>query len=471
MPLHGAAGAVPVVSQAVIVRQPHDLETFASLGAALRAGNLVAFPTETVYGLGANGLDPIAVLKIFKAKGRPLHDPCILHVASAEDALQLLDLGTGSKSAQSGATSARAMFDLLAAACWPGPLSIVGPAKQVVPPEVTAGTRFVAVRCPAHPVARQLLEAANVPVAAPSANRFGHISPTSASHVMDDLGHVPGLQVLDGGSCQVGIESTVLKLEISDSGQLVRLRMLRRGGVTRDRLHAIIQDGVASGALLAPVPVTWPEVRISSSVNPHQLLAIPDSLPGGQVQESPGMMLRHYSPAIRTVLLSVLDQKTCGAALGIPLDRCVLIDFCGRMRCQHALFLKAFNLCGDADTAGAAAPFRNMDSPAHGKPGQSTHDQLAPRGGAAPEPEVAARPQQAEAACAQVFAVLRAAEALAASEGGELICIVDFCPSHAGGFEEALHDRLFRAAAGQRAALVLDEAPCLCSLPSTAGQP
>ncbi|OLQ13944.1 Threonylcarbamoyl-AMP synthase [Symbiodinium microadriaticum] len=209
---------------ACILRPPHSSERFEALGAALRRGRLVAFPTETVYGLGANGLDPDAVLQIFEAKGRPLTDPCILHVSKAADAHALLDLDP----------DARAVFDVLTKEFWPGPLSIVGPARPVVPPQVTASTGFVAVRCPSHPLARQLVEAAGKPLAAPSANRFGHISPTLPDHVLQDLQHVPFLQILDGGPCNVGIESTVLKLDLASSAK--SLLLLRQGGVPRERL-------------------------------------------------------------------------------------------------------------------------------------------------------------------------------------------------------------------------------------------
>jgi tRNA threonylcarbamoyl adenosine modification protein (Sua5/YciO/YrdC/YwlC family) len=161
----------------------------AAAGAMLRAGRCVGFPTETVYGLGANALSEAAVLNIFAFKGRPLTDPLIVHVpdAAAAGALVLLP------------PPARRVFDALAAAFWPGPLTLVARAVPEIPLKVTAGTGFVGVRVPHHPLAQALLRAAGVPVAAPSANRFGHVSPTRASHVIADLGaHAIGVLMGEG---------------------------------------------------------------------------------------------------------------------------------------------------------------------------------------------------------------------------------------------------------------------------------
>jgi L-threonylcarbamoyladenylate synthase len=171
-------------------------EAIADAAARLRAGELVAFPTETVYGLGANALDANAVARIFAAKGRPAWNPVIVHVPNAAAARALV--------AEWPDRAQR-----LADAYWPGPLTLVLRRAPQVPDGVTAGTDTVGVRVPAHPVALALLEAAGVPVAAPSANRFTHLSPTTAAHVAAALGdHVAC--ILDGGPCDVGIESTVL---------------------------------------------------------------------------------------------------------------------------------------------------------------------------------------------------------------------------------------------------------------------
>ena len=187
-------------------------------------GSIVAFPTETVYGLGANALLPTAVTRIFEAKGRPLTDPLIVHVHSAEAALKCVEFSGGETS------PSLAIFNRLAQCFWPGGLTLVAPAatgvgnSHIIPPLITAGTNWVGVRCPSHPLSLKLLALANVPIAAPSANKFGHVSPTSSLHVLNDLGK-ESIYVLDGEdkkeafivpTCQFGIESTVVK--ISDGG-------------------------------------------------------------------------------------------------------------------------------------------------------------------------------------------------------------------------------------------------------------
>lgn len=377
---------------AVILRPPHEDGRFERLARHLRKGHLVAFPTETVYGLGANGLDPTAVLKIFAAKGRPLTDPCILHVASAKDALRLLDLDS--------LPDGKELFEALAEAFWPGPLSIVGPARPEVPSEVTAGTGFVAVRCPSHPIARQLVEAAGVPLAAPSANRFGHISPTCPEHVFEDLQHVPFLRIMDGGPCTVGIESTVLKLDTTSEPRCVRL--LRRGGVTEEKLEAFLADCFAKGKLQEAVHFVAPT---KSPVKDE-----------AEAQQAPGMLLKHYAPSVSTALLSS-DSLSKGEALETSPSKTVLIDFRGKWSEKHQIFLKVF-LLGDEGASNSA-----------------------------------------EDACRHVFSTLRAAEAFALAEKAELICIADFNPSGLGGYAAALHDRLFRSASGRRVMMTAGETP------------
>jgi len=196
-----------------------DRATLASAAVALRAGGLVAFPTETVYGLGAAAFDEKAVARVFAAKGRPSHDPLIIHVASGGDLSALFE-------------SITPTMQRLIDTYWPGPLTIVAPKHRKVPLSVTAGRDTVAVRIPAHPVATVLLELAGIPVAAPSANRFSYISPTSAEHVAADLSD--SLDVLvDGGPTPIGIESTIVSVE----GDVVSV--LRRG--------AVVIDGAVAG--------------------------------------------------------------------------------------------------------------------------------------------------------------------------------------------------------------------------------
>ena len=186
----------------------------------LLAGEVVAFPTETVYGLGALALDPKAVARIFDIKSRPRFDPLIVHVATAREAW--------------GLCSRRSVVaQQLAESFWPGPLTIVLPKAPIVPDIVTAGLDSVALRVPAHPMARALLERLGAPLAAPSANRFGRVSPTRAQHVDHDLGEGVPL-ILDGGPCQKGLESTVLSL-LGD-----RPLLLRPGATPREDIEAVI---------------------------------------------------------------------------------------------------------------------------------------------------------------------------------------------------------------------------------------
>ena len=222
-----------------------------SLAADLLArGELVAFPTETVYGLGANALNRKAVLSIFAAKGRPADNPLIVHVwnrAQLDDLCEVTPM-------------ARRLMD----AFWPGPLTILMEKKEAVPPEVTAGLPTVAVRMPSHPVAAAMLKACNLPIAAPSANRSGKPSPTTARHVLEDMdGRIP--LILDGGSCEVGLESTVL--DICHGKPCI----LRPGGVTRAMLEAVLGEVDVAGSVLRP-------------------------LQKGETALSPGMRYRHYSP-------------------------------------------------------------------------------------------------------------------------------------------------------------------------------
>ncbi len=235
----------------------------------IRAGGLVAFPTETVYGLGANALDPAAVEKIFAAKRRPAWDPLIVHV----DSRQMLE---------SVAVSLPARFDDLFSAFMPGPLTVVLRKRAVVPEAVTAGRETVAVRFPAHPVAQQLIGASGLPIAAPSANRFGRLSPTTAEHVLADLeGRIDA--VLDGGPCPIGVESTVLDLT-------AKPLILRQGAVTREQLEALLGEVAA--------------------LEPGALFPPQQGLP------SPGLTPRHYAPRTKLVLCD-----GCESAFGAAVER------------------------------------------------------------------------------------------------------------------------------------------------------
>lgn len=226
-----------------------EAEAIARAAAVLRGGGLVAFPTETVYGLGADVLDAGAVARIFAAKGRPAHNPLIVHVPDAEVAAQVV--------AEWPEMAAR-----LSDRFWPGPLTLVLPRREAIPDVVTGGGPTVAVRAPAHPVALALLRAAGVPIAAPSANRSGQVSPTRAAHVLRGLnGRIEML--LDGGPTAGGLESTVLDLTASPP------RLLRPGLVSPAAIEAVIG------------PITRP-----GQIAPAET----DLLP------SPGLLTRHYAP-------------------------------------------------------------------------------------------------------------------------------------------------------------------------------
>jgi len=195
----------------------------------IRNGAVVAFPTETVYGLGANALDAHAVARIFEIKRRPHFDPLIVHVASIEEATSLVTESGWTKPAER-----------LAAMFWPGPLTIVLPKRDHVPDIVTSGLSTVAVRIPDHPLALGLLEAAEVPMAAPSANRFGSVSPTTAQHVRDSLGEDVDL-ILDGGPCRAGVESTIIAFgHREDASDGRRPAILRVGALSLEEIEDCI---------------------------------------------------------------------------------------------------------------------------------------------------------------------------------------------------------------------------------------
>ena len=242
----------------------NDAQVAALAAHALTAGNLVAIPTETVYGLGANGLNPEAVAKIFQVKGRPQDNPLILHISKAED-MELF--------CHSIPQAAYA----LAEAFWPGPLTMVLPAKDIVPMSTRANLPSVAVRCPDCDITRQIIALAGVPIAAPSANISGKPSTTTAQHVYDDhAGKIP--LIVDGGACRVGVESTIVDLTEE------RPRLLRPGGITPEQLKAVLGDLLIDKAVTA-------------------------SIDHDAVVKAPGMKYRHYAPAEPVVIVSGSREK------------------------------------------------------------------------------------------------------------------------------------------------------------------
>ena len=239
-------------------------ETYMLASEILAGGGLVAFPTETVYGLGANALDRDAVLSIFAAKGRPADNPLIVHIPDRSQLSALCSVPD----------HAEALMD----AFWPGPLTLLFEKKASVPDEVTAGLPTVAIRMPSHPVAREMLQTCNLPIAAPSANSSGRPSPTTSAHVLEDMnGKIP--LIIDGGMCDVGVESTVLDL---CHGQPV---ILRPGGVTREMIGSVLHCDIAlAGSILRPLREN------------EQAL-------------SPGMRYKHYAPKALVTLVEGSAEK------------------------------------------------------------------------------------------------------------------------------------------------------------------
>jgi len=232
-------------------------------GRILKDGGLVAFPTETVYGLGANGLDPDAVRSIYAAKGRPSDNPLILHISKPEDAFRLWE--TVPKCAP-----------VLMETFWPGPLTIIAPRSRIVPDAATGGLNTVAVRLPANETAQALIREAGVPIAAPSANLSGKPSPTTANHVFQDMnGRIP--LILDGGPCRYGVESTVLSLVDVPT-------ILRPGAITREMLEAVIGEVQVAGSILSP-------------------------LGEGETAASPGMKYKHYAPTADVIVVNGPTEK------------------------------------------------------------------------------------------------------------------------------------------------------------------
>ena len=239
--------------------------------AIIRAGGLVAFPTETVYGLGANAFDAPAVARIFEAKGRPTFDPLIVHIADRNDLSRLF----------TEAALADPRITILADAFWPGALTIVAAARPEVPGLVRAGLETVGVRLPRHETALALIRAAGTPIAAPSANRFGRLSPTTADHVLEQLdGRIDA--VLLGEATEIGVESSVVALDGDGPA-----RLLRHGGIPLEELARVLAD---HGGITAVAPTARPGVPL----------------------QAPGMTESHYAPIVPLLLAST--EFPAGAA-------------------------------------------------------------------------------------------------------------------------------------------------------------
>ena len=301
---------------------PQDGENTAAIAAdIIRNGGLVAIPTETVYGLGANGLSEAAVDKIYEAKGRPKDNPMILHVT---------DMAQVEALCHDIPASAYALAERF----WPGPLTMVLPAKPHIPKRTTGGLSTVAVRCPDHPVTREVIRLAGVPVAAPSANLSGKPSTTTAQHVLHDhQDHIDA--VIDGGACRVGVESTIVDLTETPA------RLLRPGGVTPAQLRSVLGTVIVDKAVTAQLK--------------------PD-----EVAKAPGMKYRHYAPQCQVVIVAGSRQAAARyiRAHYQPGDR--VLCFAEELPLYEDCNPLAYGLEADASTlsAGLFSALRELDDPA-----------------------------------------------------------------------------------------------------------
>jgi L-threonylcarbamoyladenylate synthase len=322
--MQSTMGAAKIVS-------PDELEACAK---RLNEGKLVSFPTETVYGLGCNALDPSAVHLVFLAKERPLTDPLIVHVNEQEQAFDLWKVDERER-------------EILAALCtafWPGPLTLVARADTTkVPDCIMANTGFVACRSPSHKLARALIKASNLPLAAPSANKFGHVSPTRAQHVYHDLQDEDVWILRDDDSdeanimtCQVGVESTVAKLE---DGVLT---VLRQGAVSQSDLQECLQARLSNDNSMC-------SVLVQSKI--HQI--VDDTV----ATVAPGQSIRHYSPRLPSLVVS----EACVASSANEtnnsssiLESAVVIDFGGRLSAWSSSSMAYRDLSARGDSMDAA---------------------------------------------------------------------------------------------------------------------
>ena len=297
-----------------------DAATPALAAEIIRSGELVAIPTETVYGLGANGLDEAAVAKIFEAKGRPQDNPLILHISGPEQ-IELFCHHIPQKA-----------YDL-AEKFWPGPLTIVLPAKEIVPRRTTGGLSTVAVRCPDNDVTREIIRLSGVPIAAPSANISGKPSTTTAQHVRHDHdGRIAA--IVDGGSCRVGVESTIVDLTEE------RPRLLRPGGIGPEELLEVLGDLVVDKAVTAQIDKD-------------------------EVVKAPGMKYRHYAPSEPVVIVSGSREKAAEyiRAHFEPGDR--VLCFEEELPLYAGCDPLSYGLEADVNTlsAGLFAALRELDDP------------------------------------------------------------------------------------------------------------
>lgn len=341
------------------------------------------------YGLGGNAFDEEAIKNIFVVKGRPLTDPLIVHVPDIETALKIIDIDGEN----------RKVFEHLAKTFWPGPLTIVAKASKLVPSLVCADTGFVGVRIPSHPVAMKLLKAAKVPVAAPSANRFGHVSPTTANHVYDDLGNAEISILCDddenenGNSDKmdkIGIESSVLKIhQLEVKRQLV---LFRKGGVPQSEIEKALLDG------------GFKDISIIVPIRPKALQtgAVEDT---SKSEQAPGQLLTHYSPDIPSYLIASENiQRFIEKQNKEALSKTIIVDFASQLS----------TLTSDA----------------------LAYRDLSPKG-------------NAKEAALNLFDTLRWCEQFKQGERIVLVEVSNLTSNEEVNFADAVYDRMYRAASGK----------------------
>lgn len=333
------------------------IEDIKSAGEIIAGGGIVAFPTETVYGLGANALDEEAVKKIYKAKGRPSDNPMIVHISQVSDVYDIADISEREMSAQ-----ALENFNRCANAFWPGPLTMVLPKKKIVPLTTTGGLDTVAIRMPSHKTARMLIEYSGCPIAAPSANLSGKPSPTTAEHTLDDMdGRIDA--IICGGDCQVGIESTVVDMRKDEPV------ILRPGRITAEDLSNAIRGLVLLHPSLKVRAVSQKNESMSqkkadmSQKNEGVSQANEDvpqtneDMSQNMVARSPGMKYKHYAPeAEMQIFISDTNDRAKALEMAeIEANRlmamgqkAIIISFRDGLEAAHDLFRRL----RDADKAG-----------------------------------------------------------------------------------------------------------------------
>lgn len=306
------------------IKSENDEKKLIEAAKVLQQGGLVAFPTETVYGIGANALDAEVVKKIYQAKGRPSDNPLIVHIGDAKEVYRYVE-----EVSEAG--------EALMKAFWPGPLTLIFKKNQSIPDEITGGLATVALRVPSHWIARSIIQLSGLPIAAPSANISGKPSPTIAAHVIEDLsGRVD--MIVDGGNATIGLESTVLDL----TGEVPMI--LRPGGVTKEMIEAVIGDIISDKNML--------------------------SVSKDEVPRSPGMKYRHYAPKGRMTIYSGDSQKVIdaiNAAVRSSMDRGLKVGVIASdedrafYKCEHVVTIGSENKA-DEIAANLFKVLREMDS-------------------------------------------------------------------------------------------------------------